>query len=426
MSQKTENLKFSLREGGYAYMIKEYPLPRGWRWVMLSKVCDVFSGSSAPQEKKYFNNGKYPFVRVQDLGRQRRTANLVDIKDYINDIAIKELNLVKAKKGTILFPKSGAAITTNNRAILGIDAFIVSHLAALKAREGIVDNYFVYYWLCFIDMVQYMENSGYPSLKLSIISKIHIPLPPLHEQKLIVGKIQELIQKIEHAETACEKQLEVAKALPSAYLREAFDRKEAKKWWKRKLGEIFDVKQGVAMSPRRRQGVSPYPFLRTLNVLWGRIDLSTLDEMDFNKEEVNKLSLKSGDLLICEGGEVGRTAIWRGELEVCLYQNHIHRLRGINENLVPEFYMYWMHAAFKVFHSYIGQASDTTISNLSGNRLKSFLVPKPPLKTQKYIVTKLKEKMTYIDKLQTSIEKQFEAINVLPQLILRKAFRGEL
>lgn len=118
-------------------------LPSGWRWVRLGEVCEVFSGSSAPQEKKYFENGKYPFVRVQDVGKYGRTTALVDIKDYINDSAIEELNLVKAEKGTILFPKSGAAITTNNRAVLGIDAFIVSHLAALKPKEGIADTYFV-------------------------------------------------------------------------------------------------------------------------------------------------------------------------------------------------------------------------------------------------------------------------------------------
>jgi len=84
-------------------------------------------------------NGKCPFVRAQDLGRHGKTNNLVDIKDYVNDVAIKELKLKKTEKGTILFPKSGAAITTNNRAILGIDGFTVSHLAAIKPKERIAD-----------------------------------------------------------------------------------------------------------------------------------------------------------------------------------------------------------------------------------------------------------------------------------------------
>lgn len=197
-------------------------LPPGWRWVRLGEVCDVFSGSSAPQDPKYFRNGRYPFVRVQDLGKYRRTINLTEVKDFINDLAIQDTNLIRALKGTILFPKSGAAITTNNRAILGIDAFIVSHLAALKPKEGIADTHLVYYWLCLTDMIQYMENPGYPSLKLSTISRIPLALPSLPEQKRIATKIQELMQEVERARTACEKQLEAINALPQAILRKAF------------------------------------------------------------------------------------------------------------------------------------------------------------------------------------------------------------
>ena len=66
------------------------------------------------------------------------------------------------------------------------------------------------------------------------------------------------------------------------------------------LGEAFDVQQGKALSPSARSGHSPRPFLRTANVLWGRLDLRTVDRMDFTDEEVSRLSLKPGDLLVCE------------------------------------------------------------------------------------------------------------------------------
>ncbi|MBT9145485.1 MAG: Type-1 restriction enzyme EcoKI specificity protein [candidate division WS2 bacterium] len=193
-----------------------------WERKRLGEVCEVFSGSSAPQEKKYFENGKYPFVRVQDLGRYGKTDNLKDTKDHVNDIAIKELKLKSAKKGTILFPKSGAAITTNNRAILGTDAFIVSHLTAVKPKEGIADTLFIYYWLCLTDMIQYMENPGYPSLKLSIISKITIPLPPLEVQQHIAPELKEKMAQVENLESAIRNQQSALDALPQAILRKAF------------------------------------------------------------------------------------------------------------------------------------------------------------------------------------------------------------
>jgi len=151
-----------------------------------------------------------------------------------------------------------------------------------------------------------------------------------------------------------------------------------------------------------------------------------LDEMDFTDDEVTRLSLRLGDLLVCEGGEVGRTAILKGELEPCLYQNHIHRLRRLTDDVVPDFFMYWMRAAFQVFGSYRDQESKTTIPNLSGNRLKSFEVPVPQVEEQRRIASKLEDKIAYSEKIKVAIENQLDTIEALPPAILRKAFSGEL
>jgi Type I restriction modification DNA specificity domain. len=84
-----------------------YKLPEGWRWVRLGEVTRVFSGSTAPQDKQYFERGTIPFVRVQDLGRYGITTSLTETADKVNERAIRELRLVKASKGTILFLKVG-------------------------------------------------------------------------------------------------------------------------------------------------------------------------------------------------------------------------------------------------------------------------------------------------------------------------------
>jgi type I restriction enzyme S subunit len=193
-----------------------------WERKKLDEVCKVFSGSSAPQDEKYFKNGKYPFVRVQDLGRYGKTTNLTDIKDYVNDLAVQELNLIKAEIGTILFPKSGAAITTNNRAILGVDAYIVSHLAAVKPNDDITSTHFIYYWLCQTDMVNYMENPGYPSLKLSTIAKIKMPLPDLEKQNRLIIGLNNRIEDAEKMRISIEKKLDTINAIPQAILKKAF------------------------------------------------------------------------------------------------------------------------------------------------------------------------------------------------------------
>jgi len=160
-------------------------------------------------------------------------------------------------------------------------------------------------------------------------------------------------------------------------------------WGVVKLGEIFHIQQGKALSRKKDKGIRPRFFLRTANVFWGHIDLSTLDQMDFSEEEEKKYALKSGDLLVCEGGDVGRTAMWEGQLNGVYYQNHLHRLRAKNNDVETRFVMYWMQTALTLLHIYIGTSNKTTIPNLSKSRLADFKFPLPPLPEQKKIAAVL-------------------------------------
>ncbi len=156
-------------------------------------------------------------------------------------------------------------------------------------------------------------------------------------------------------------------------------------WRVVKLGEVFDIQQGKALSRKKDKGIRPRPFLRTANVLWGKIDLKNLDKMDFFPEEEKKYALQPGDLLVCEGGEIGRTAIWEGQLSGVYYQNHLHRLRRKTRKVDPRFYMYWLQTAITLLGLYVGVDNRTTIPNLSRSRLASFIVPLPPLHEQRQI-----------------------------------------
>lgn len=151
------------------------------------------------------------------------------------------------------------------------------------------------------------------------------------------------------------------------------------------IGDLFDIQQGKALSAAARTAAHRYPFLRTSNVLWGRVDLSTVDSMGMSDTERSRLLLSPGDLLVCEGGDIGRAAIWNGELADCYFQNHIHRLRPRDNFTLPEFYAYWLQYAFTRLGIYAGAGTKTTIANLSGGRLAALEVPLPPLDEQRRI-----------------------------------------
>jgi len=152
-----------------------------------------------------------------------------------------------------------------------------------------------------------------------------------------------------------------------------------------RLGEVFSIQQGKQLSQKNRIGNNQKYFLRTANVFWGFIDTTELDSMHFTQEEEKKYKLETGDLLVCEGGDIGRTAIWEIPINNCYYQNHLHRLRAKNNNIYPRFYLYWLWYAFEISNIYFGHGNITTIPNLSSSRLSLLNIPLPPLAEQRKI-----------------------------------------
>ena len=160
-------------------------------------------------------------------------------------------------------------------------------------------------------------------------------------------------------------------------------------WTWRPLGEMFEIGAGKTMSAAARNGPDKTPFLRTSNVLWDEIDLSSVDEMAIPDREFPAKLLRRGDLLVCEGGEIGRAAIWNGEVETMSFQNHLHRLRPIVEEVEPRFYVYFLQSAFTQLGIFEGAGNKTTIPNLSRSRLAGLEVPQPKIDEQLAIVAAL-------------------------------------
>jgi len=130
-------------------------------------------------------------------------------------------------------------------------------------------------------------------------------------------------------------------------------------------------------------------YLRNKNVQWGWIDTDDLFSMDFNDREAAKFELQKGDLLVCEGGEVGRAAIWNNSIEECYYQKALHRLRPKSEKITNEFMAHWMMFAFLLTNTYGVTGTRTTIAHLPEIKLKPLLVPIPAPKELDEIVDAL-------------------------------------
>jgi type I restriction enzyme, S subunit len=163
----------------------------------------------------------------------------------------------------------------------------------------------------------------------------------------------------------------------------------SQKWTWRRLGALFEIGPGKTMSAAARADKRKVAFLRTSNVLWDRVDLTSLDEMAIPPRELAGKLLQRGDLLVCEGGEIGRAAIWEGSVKPMSFQNHLHRLRPKVDDVDPRFYVFFLQSAFTQLGIFEGAGNKTTIPNLSASRLAALEVPHPPLPEQRAIVTAL-------------------------------------
>ena len=153
-------------------------------------------------------------------------------------------------------------------------------------------------------------------------------------------------------------------------------------WAINRVDSAFEIQQGKQASKNNREGNNQRPFLRTKNVFWNQLELSTLDQMNFTKTEESRLELQPGDILTCEGGDIGRTTLWDGEVQRCYYQNHLHRLRSVNGRADAQFTVYWFWYAFNVANIYFRRDNVTTIPNLSRSRLAELPMAPPTPRTK--------------------------------------------
>jgi type I restriction enzyme S subunit len=196
-------------------------------------------------------------------------------------------------------------------------------------------------------------------------------------------------------------------------------------WRVDRIDSAFDIQQGKQVSKRNRDGEHQRPFLRTKNVFWNRLELTDLDQMHFSAAEQIRLELRANDLLVCEGGSIGRTALWNNEVDGCLYQNHLHRLRAKDGKAHPQFGVYWLWYAFDVANLYFGRGNVTTIPNLSQSKLAELPMALPPLIEQKKISHILSTMRRAIEAQERIIQTTTELKKALMHKLFTEGLRNE-
>ena len=158
--------------------------------------------------------------------------------------------------------------------------------------------------------------------------------------------------------------------------------RNSKSWEIHVLADITSSRLGKMLDTKQQTGECSYPYLANFNVQWFRFNTENLNQMDFNEEDRIEFELQNGDLLVCEGGEIGRCAVWHNEIQPCFFQKALHRVRCNRQIVHPDYLGWW----FKYNCDHDGFATiagaKATIAHLPGVKLKQLRVAIPPLELQ--------------------------------------------
>lgn len=186
-----------------------------------------------------------------------------------------------------------------------------------------------------------------------------------------------------------------------------------------RLGDVANTALGKMLDKAKIKGHAHVSYLRNVNVQWGRIDTDDLLTMELAEDERERFAVREGDLLVCEGGEIGRCAIWHGRTDYLAYQKALHRIRP-SDKLDTQFLRYLME-----HHSLSGQlaklATGTTIAHLPQQQLRRVPVPLPPLDEQRRIVDLLEDHLSRLDAADAYLEAARRRGNVLYDQLLASA-----
>lgn len=408
-----------------------FEIPESWEWVrledMVSPDCTLGYGIVQPMEDVL--NG-IPVVRPVDL-----ISPIIGIKGLkrIDEKISNSYQRTILKGGEILFcvRASVGKVGIASGQLRG--ANVTRGISPLRFDFEYLTKYVFYHLQSLFSQTEiktYSRGATLQQINVEDLKLLLIAVPPLSEQKRIVDEIERwftLIDELESNESDLLKAIDKAKSKildlaihgklvpqdpndePAIELLKRINPKFEpcdevpwelpNNWCWTTIGSIFNHNTGKALNKSDSQEGLLLPYITTSNVYWNRFVLSDIKKMFFKDSEIDKCTVTKGDLLVCEGGDIGRSAIWNFDYDICI-QNHIHRLRAKGD-ISHLLYLYVL-----MFYKWTDriQGKGIGLQGLSSGLLDKLIVPLPPYAEQLRIVAKIEELFAVLDGIKESLE----------------------
>lgn len=265
------------------------------------------------------------------------------------------------------------------------DVAVSAHAAVYK--HDFVPKFIPYYLRShsfYLEKEKYARGFKVMEIKPSDLAKIPVPIPSKETQNCIVSELDDINDTI----TMLQQQVSDLDILANSIFYDMFGDpiQNPMAWPIKKLGEVCQSDLGKTLNASKDKG-NYYPYLCAINVLWNKIETKIIKQTRFEESELERYSVRKGDLLVCEGGDIGRAAIW-DKNEPIQYQNALHRLR-FNDDVSARYILTFLYI-LKISGELDGKyGKGVTIKHLVKSSLLSIPTPIPPLALQKNYASKI-------------------------------------
>lgn len=385
-----------------------------WEKVKLGDVCEIERGGSPRPIEKFTTTEEtgVNWIKIGDTSTDSKY--ITKTKEKIIPEGMKKSRYVQA--GDFLLSNS---MSFGRPFILKTDGCIHDGWLVLRDKRNHFEKEYLYYALS--SKIAYNQFKSLAvggvvnNLNSTIVKQVEFPLPPLEVQK----KIAQTLDAASELIALLKKQLAELDNLIKATFYDMFGDPEQNPhgWINKPLEEIADIISGVTKGRKfAGQNLVLVPYMRVANVQDGHLVLNEVKEIEVLPNDVIKYRLFSGDLLMTEGGDpdkLGRCAIWNGEVENCIHQNHIFRVR-IEKNIALPIFVCFLTGSQYGKKYFLRAAKQTTgIATINSRQLKKFPVLLPPLHLQNQfaeIVTKVEEQKALVQKALNESQHLFDSL----------------
>lgn len=353
-------------------------LPDGWRRITLGDCARFMSGGTPSKDVAAFWNGDFPWITARDM----KTFKLERAGLLITEAGQAEVSTAPANSVLVLT----RGMTLLKDLPVGVACRPVAFnqdIKALVATED-VDPWFLGYQLIARkqEVLAFVDTAGHGTGRLDTdqLKAFEMHLPPLLEQRAIARLLSTWDEAV-----ATSQRLAVIKVREAELVREKLisslnsaDRVP--------LAELAEVRTGLAKGKSGQSDTVRLPYLRVANVQDGRLDLREMKFISVPRSQVERYSLRHGDVLMTEGGDfdkLGRGTVWNSEIDLCLHQNHIFAVRP-NPDLALSRFIAAIAASSQGRSYFLSCAKrSTNLASINSTQLKALPVPKISLAEQK-------------------------------------------